>query len=126
MGFALSKVAENGTLVLTPRGEMDVHTAPELGRIATEAMQQTAPVVVIDLSQLSFMDCSGVTVLLTIRREVLSRGGRVSLEGASAGVEKLLRLTGVNRLFAADLEVAPQIVLPEPATAVPPKEELRS
>lgn len=124
MSFASTSVAEHGVLILTPQGEMDVHTAPVLAQAALDAMDKTAPDILIDLSELTFMDCSGVTVLLAIRREAMLRGGRVSLRHAQGGVDRLLRLTGVNRLFTADAEA--QILLPPSEDAAAVEEEIRS
>lgn len=95
--------------VLSVSGELDVHTAPELVRAAVEAIDAGRSALVIDLSQVTFMDCSGVTALLITRRRAIAAGKRVSLSGATGRVQKLLRLTRVEGSFAAD---AGTIVLP--------------
>jgi anti-anti-sigma factor len=52
--------------------------------------------LVVDVRGVTFMDCAGVRVLLTARKQVEAAGGRLVLAGPSSAVSRLLELTGLS------------------------------
>lgn len=79
-----------------PYGEIDLYTAPGLRHELTRALADHRTVV-LDLSQVTFMDCSGLRVLLDARAQA-DRGGRcLVLHGIGRPVARLLELTGLSR-----------------------------
>jgi anti-anti-sigma factor len=88
----VSRRFELGTLVRVA-GEIDLATAPELDRELRRA-QRTAGVVVLDLTAVSFMDCSGLHVILDARRRAFGRGGQLNLAGVGRQPRRLFELTG--------------------------------
>lgn len=58
--------------------------------------------VLLDLSQLSFIDSGGLGWLLRLRAAAVARGRRVRVVGAHGPVERVLKLSGVGPLFDAD------------------------
>ncbi|MFF8772489.1 STAS domain-containing protein [Kitasatospora sp. NPDC015120] len=81
-------------------GEIDIATAPRLGRRLAAALGAHREVV-LDLSEVTFMDCSGLRVLVQARNRADRYGGRLVLRGARGPVARLLRLTGLGRRLAA-------------------------
>lgn len=57
-----------GTTTVVPRGDLDIATAPELEGWLDDLRRECADVVV-DLSQVTFLDSSGLRVLWRARRE---------------------------------------------------------
>ena len=53
----------DGTVVLTVQGEVDMLTAPQLDRALEAAVDQAVDGVVVDISQLDFIDIAGFRVL---------------------------------------------------------------
>ena len=76
-------------------GEVDLATAPELERALREALG-FARLVLLDLHDMSFMDSTGLRLLLDTSVRARVRGARVVLTGASAQVESLLDVTGTR------------------------------
>jgi len=55
--------------------------------------------LVFDLSQLDFIDSSGLGVILGRHRELMAIGGKVEIRGAKDSVYKLLQLSGITRII---------------------------
>ena len=84
-----ASVDDEGVLVLA--GEIDSYTAPEL----EESLAPLPDQCVVDLSGVTFIDSSGLRVIVeahSVRRE---RGGAVTLRSPSPSVERLLQIAGV-------------------------------
>ncbi|WP_406259827.1 STAS domain-containing protein [Actinacidiphila glaucinigra] len=75
----LREQAVDGALVLEVSGEVDVVTAPLLATRLEALAVGPHPHVVVDLRNVTFMDCSGLSVLCRARRRVTERDGRLSL-----------------------------------------------
>lgn len=76
-------------------GELDLATAPEADRRLREA-QAEAPRVVLDLDGLTFIDATGLRVLLDASDRATSSGGDLLVRRIRAGVRRLLELTGTE------------------------------
>lgn len=92
-------------------GEIDLMSADDLRRAAMAAMDEHGPELTIDMSRVTFMDCSGLSVLVMVRNEAISRGGHVTLTGLTDMTSRLLQVFGLHGPFG----------LPEPVrlTSVP-------
>jgi len=89
-----------GAVVLAVAGEVDLLSAPVLGSEVTAALAVAPDLLVIDLSEVSFLASIGITVLLEARREAGS-GTRVRVVAPEAGVvHRTLRLTGLVEALA--------------------------
>jgi anti-sigma B factor antagonist len=80
-----------------PHGELDIATAPALERDLMAAEQTDANTIVLDLGRLSFMDSSGVHLLLHAHGRSATTGNRLRLLGGSAAVRRTLLLTGAEQ-----------------------------
>lgn len=86
------------THTLRCAGELDLVSAPAC---RTAAQQVTAPRLILDLRELTFLDSSGLAVLLTVQRRhpdgrlatCVTPGGPVARVLSLGGVEPLLRVT---------------------------------
>lgn len=87
------------TTVAVLVGELDAHTCDAVGEQVVSAVADGARDVVVDLSGVSFLDSSGLRVLVRTRQEVLERGGRLRLRGATDVVERVLQITGLAETF---------------------------
>ena len=89
-----------GAVVLAVAGEVDLLTAPVLGDGVTTALADAPDLLVIDLSEVSFLASIGITVLLEARREA-GAGTRVRVVAPDGGVvNRTLQLTGLHEALA--------------------------
>lgn len=77
-------------------GEIDIITEDQLREMLLQVMSRHNPRIMLDLSRVSFMDCSGIRVLISTRRRAELLGGELLLIAVSPRVGKILRLTGMQ------------------------------
>lgn len=88
------------TLTVVIAGELDHCAAPQIRRMLDDLIRDPAVTdVVLDLENLTFMDSSGIGVLLGRLRILQSRGGTLSVKNMQPPVEKLFRLSGLQRVI---------------------------
>jgi anti-sigma B factor antagonist len=93
--FAVSaETTSPGVLTVRIVGELDMSTSPRV----EEAMSSTVPPgrVIVDLTRCTFVDSSGIRLLMAIYRNVTSGGGRVELVASDPNVVRVLEITNVN------------------------------
>jgi anti-anti-sigma factor len=80
-------------------GELDHHAARELReRIDAEAERGRYKRMVLDFSGLSFMDSSGIGLIMGRYRLMNTLGGTLRVRGASERMDKVMRLAGLDKL----------------------------
>ena len=92
-----------GELILRVEGEVDLMTAPSLAKALAEAESAGDGRLTVDLREVTFMDSTGLRVLLEARERISpgAPGGLRLVVTAGGSVDRLLELVGVRELFAA-------------------------
>lgn len=96
--------------VVSVAGEVDLETASQLGDHALAALQEVSAHLVLDLTEVTFMDSTGLKVLLTIQRRAELAGGSMSVAGASRSVRKIFGLTGLDQAIELHERVEDAVV----------------
>lgn len=102
-GFHAEADGGEDSVVIRVQGELDMATAPGLSRALTTALDGSPSTLVVDLSDLSFVDSTGIRVLITAGRRATTEGCPFVLRSPQRPVLKALRLTGVDRLLVIEL-----------------------
>lgn len=88
----------DGTLTLRFRGELDHHAAREAMSALSERIDAFLPArCVLDLRELSFMDSSGIALILRAQRLMGELGGGLRVSGAPEQPLRVLRAAGVDK-----------------------------
>ncbi|NBM19810.1 STAS domain-containing protein [Streptomyces sp. GC420] len=103
--------AAERTTVVELFGEIDLLTAPAAAEHLDALTAGPRPDVVVDLSSVTFMDCSGLSVLCRARNRALERGGRIRLVVGSPRILRLLRVARLSAVFDV-LEALPERLAP--------------
>jgi anti-sigma B factor antagonist len=90
---------EGAHVVVTLRGELDIANAADLGAVLSEAVAHS-PHVFADLSDLTFIDCASLGVLVRARTRARGAGGDLVLAGARGKVRRVLVLPFMAGVFA--------------------------
>jgi anti-sigma B factor antagonist len=91
---------DGDTATMSIGGEVDLLRAPAIATalrdlLATEGVQR----VLLDLQEVSFMDSTGIQVLVAALHDATATGLTVTMTAVSAPVRRLLVLTGTNEAF---------------------------
>lgn len=80
-------------------GEVDISTAPALHEHLLAALAGLGQEVLLDLSGVTFMDASGLRVLVLVNRLLQERGGTLHLLAPAPVICRLLEVTGLTGQF---------------------------
>lgn len=94
--LSVRETREGGVHRLTPVGELDLATAPLLESAFHAVLQdEAAEMIVVDLTELSFIDSSGVSLLIRMG-SACADADRLRLINGSRAVERALDVMGVR------------------------------
>jgi anti-sigma B factor antagonist len=88
------------TMVYRLRGSLDLATAPSLRAALLDAAGEGPHEIIVDLSQLEFLDSTGLGALIGAHRRAMENGARVRLIVSDGPIQRLLTITGLMRIFA--------------------------
>jgi anti-anti-sigma factor len=91
-----------GGRVYTLQGELDLSSCED---IAAQLIGPPGSLVIVDLSELTFMDSSGLGAIHTARRRVMEQGGHLFVSRPCSNVQKVLEITGFD-LWLTDWDPA--------------------
>jgi anti-sigma B factor antagonist len=90
----------DGRRVVSVRGEVDVYSAPTLRKCLQESMDEQYRDLIVDLTDIAFIDSTGLGVLVAGQNRAGELGGKLSVVCAQERVLKLFRITGLDEVFA--------------------------
>lgn len=88
-----------GTTLVKVTGELDYHTAPELTRAIEETSFSADDSVVFDLTDLTYCDSTGITVLVIAYQHAQKGGSRLTLAGLNADLMRVFQVVGLDQIF---------------------------
>jgi anti-anti-sigma factor len=80
-------------------GEVDLATADGIAAMARVAVDRAAPRLVVDLTEVTFMDSQGLRALVLAQQALARAGAELVLTGLPPHVEALLEITGLQTTF---------------------------
>lgn len=90
---------EGAVLTAALIGELDHHAAAEVRQKIDTAVLSCRPQrLTIDLTRLTFMDSSGIGLIMGRYRLMCSLDGAVCIQGANPRMERMIRLAGLDKL----------------------------
>jgi anti-sigma B factor antagonist len=99
--FSVSSERQGDELgVVSLSGEVDIFTAPQFKECLVEMLDSGVRRLVIDFSGVTFIDSTALGVLIGGVRRVHGAGGAMALVVATRPVERVLSVTGLDRVFS--------------------------
>ncbi|MEU6322589.1 STAS domain-containing protein [Streptomyces sp. NPDC047009] len=102
--MTLTTRPEGDRMVVVLRGAIDWEDEEALRRALLDALGRSVRGIDLDVKGVSFWDCSGLNVLLAVRRVALLDGKTVVLRATSPVVDRVLELTDTLALFTDGAE----------------------
>ena len=85
--------------VLPLEGEIDLHVAPQIGASLAALIKNKPPRLVVDLSQVSYIDSSGLAVLIEAMQNVGRYGGTFAISGLQETVRPIFEIARLDQVF---------------------------
>jgi anti-anti-sigma factor len=85
--------------VIQPEGILDGVRGNQLRRDLADLSLESIDIVLIDLSEISFMDSSGLSALVSAQRTIRTGQGKLYLCGINEQVKMVFELTRMDRVF---------------------------
>ena len=77
-------------------GELDAYTAPQLRKLLDEVLDGTVTRLVVNLAATSFIDSTGLGVLVGAARKARSQEGELVIDSPTHSVHRVLQITGLT------------------------------
>jgi anti-sigma B factor antagonist len=88
-----------GVATLIVAGDLDMSSAPKLGDLAELALSETVGTLRIDLAGVDFVDSTGLSALLVIKKKADAGRQTLILERPSERVRHLFEVAGLTKHF---------------------------
>lgn len=88
------------TLTVCPAGELDQHMAETIrNTIDSEILKAAPKTLLFDLSEIPFMDSSGIGMLIGRYKLMKRMNGQVEVTGMREPVQRIFRMSGLNQIM---------------------------
>jgi anti-anti-sigma factor len=106
--LSITRADHGDRTVVRLGGEIDVYTAPFVREKLDEQIHAGRADLVVDLSDVTFLDSTGLGVLVGRLKIARTRGGSMRLVGTAERVLRVFAITGLDKVFEIypDLEAA--------------------
>lgn len=88
--------------VLPLEGEIDLHVSPRLENSLNSILKKRPDHVVVDLSGVTFIDSSGMAVLIRVMQSMKEYGGRLTISGMNEDVRPIFETARLDQIFVID------------------------
>ncbi len=96
----LTSFLQNGQLTVALTGEIDHHCAKNYIQCISGKIEAYTPqTCILDFTDVTFMDSSGIAVVINALRTMTRIDGKLMLEGLTAQPMKVFRASGVDKLI---------------------------
>jgi anti-sigma B factor antagonist len=85
--------------VLPLEGEIDLHVSPNVAESLRAIIQKKPKRVVVDLARVSYIDSSGLAVLIEAMQNVDAYGGKFALAGLGDDVLAIFEIAKLDQVF---------------------------
>jgi anti-sigma B factor antagonist len=85
--------------VLPLEGEIDLHVSSEVAESLRTMIAKRPKLVVIDLTKVTYLDSSGLAVLIEGMQKVQEYGGKFALAGVQESVQHIFEIARLDQVF---------------------------
>lgn len=92
-------MAKTEPSILPLEGEIDLHVSPQIRTSLTNLMAKKPALLVVDLAKVTYIDSSGLAVLIEAMQTVGGYGGKFALCGLQDGVRPIFEIARLDQVF---------------------------
>ena len=90
---------KEGGMYATVSGRLDTPAAVKAQQEIAPLLENADKEIILDCKDLQYISSSGLRLLLTIRKETMTKGGKVIVENINDEIRKVFMMTGFFNLF---------------------------
>jgi anti-sigma B factor antagonist len=99
MAYFTIEALPSNTQRVAGGGEIDLHAKGPFQRYVERALAARPERLVFDLSEATFLDSTGISILVGANRRLRETGGRVEIVCSSPNVLRVFEIAGLERVF---------------------------
>ena len=101
MSLQIETEVNRGTLVVRLKGELDHHSADAVKARIEQAIERgDAHHIVLSMKDLTFMDSSGLGVIIGRYKQITARGGKMVVCDVSPSIYRLFEMSGLFKILS--------------------------
>ena len=100
--FHVAGAVRDDVLVVSLEGDLDIAARQKVNAFVELEVDACPGTLVVDMAAVSFVDSTGLSMLVAAQKTVAAHGGRVVVRRPSAQFRQLLRITGVDALVTIE------------------------
>lgn len=85
--------------LLAIEGEIDLHESPQMREAFLPVIEKKLPQILVDLNGVSYIDSSGLAVLIDAMQRIQNYGGRLALFGLQENVRHIFEIARLDQVF---------------------------
>lgn len=85
--------------VVVLKGEIDLHESPQVRESMTPLIEKKLPQILIDLTGVTYIDSSGLAVLIDAMQRIQRYGGKLALFGLCEAVRNVFEVARLDQVF---------------------------
>ncbi|SDN03335.1 anti-sigma factor antagonist [Bacillus sp. OK048] len=104
MKVNIEKQQDDKVIFVTVTGEIDAYTAPKLREELLPLSEGTHKVITVNLKDVSYMDSTGLGVLVGLFKQLDKNDGELKLVELSDRLKRLFKITGLSTIMKITVE----------------------
>jgi anti-sigma B factor antagonist len=85
--------------IISLEGEIDLHESPNVREALRPLIEQKVPRIYVDMTQVGYIDSSGLAVLIDAMQRIANYGGKFGLIGIRPAVRTVLEIARLDQVF---------------------------
>jgi anti-sigma B factor antagonist len=98
-GFDVEVTEGDATTIVRATGEVDLATSPQLREALDRTIASGTPIVRLDMTGVTFLDSSGISVLVDAQQRLQEVSGQLVLHGVGDHIKRVLEISGLGSFF---------------------------
>jgi anti-sigma B factor antagonist len=92
-------VSQSEPAIVALEGEIDLHESPNVRETLRPFIEKKVPRIYVDMSQVGYIDSSGLAVLIDAMQRVANYGGKFGLIAIQPAVRTVLEIARLDQVF---------------------------
>ncbi|MEH7442254.1 anti-sigma factor antagonist [Bacillus sp. JJ1122] len=105
MNISIDVKETESVLAVKVNGEIDAYTAPQLREKLFPMSEKEGVKMVVDLSEVNYMDSTGLGVFVGVFKNVRAHNGEFKIVGLSDRLQRLFEITGLADIIDINSQI---------------------